>query len=235
AQAAELLQCDPMQLSARAQSLMQSIRDLRKQLASGHAQIPDQPAAQSEPVDASLGSTDYSQQRAMLRETSRILNVSPNEIPQRIAALLEEQQRLVQQIRNLASSGAVSAESLLENARDVGGVAVIVTETPGATPNLMRQWIDQIRQKSDRPTAVLFASRTDDGKVLLVAGLSKSLVERGLSAGKWVGQVARVVGGGGGGRPDLAQAGGKQPEKIPQALALAEDAIADMLSQTANS
>ncbi len=64
-----------------------------------------------------------------------------------------------------------------------------------------------------------------DGKVQLVAGLSKDLIERGLHAGNWLKEVAPVVGGGGGGRPDLAQAGGKSPDQIPAALEQAYQTI----------
>ena len=68
-----------------------------------------------------------------------------------------------------------------------------------------------------------------EGKVQLVAGLSQDLIERGLHAGNWLKQVAPIVGGGGGGRPDLAQAGGKTPEKIPDALEHARKTIAERL------
>ena len=110
-------------------------------------------------------------------------------------------------------------------------MSVVVAETPGATPNLMRQWIDQIRQKSSEPTAVLFANKTGEDKVLLVAGISKALQDRGLSASQWIGEVAPIVGGGGGGKADLAQAGGKFPDKIPEAVDAAKKSIAEMLSQ----
>ena len=81
----------------------------------------------------------------------------------------------------------------------------------------MRQLIDQIRQKQPL-SAVLLATTQGEDKVTLVAGISKQLQERGLSAGKWIGPVAAAVGGGGGGRPDLAQAGGKDPAKLDAAL-----------------
>ncbi len=110
----------------------------------------------------------------------------------------------------------------------VDGVHVVVCETPGANPNLMRQWIDQIRKKTDQAAIFLAAVQGED-KVLLVAGLSRTLVDRGLSAGNWVKDVAAVVGGGGGGRPDLAQAGGKQPEQLPAALEKARVLIREML------
>ena len=86
----------------------------------------------------------------------------------------------------------------------------------------MRQWIDQIRKKSKEPVAVLFAN-AGDGKVTLIAGISNSLVDEGFSAGKWIGPVAECVGGSGGGKPDLAQAGGKLPEKLADALRIAKE------------
>ncbi len=94
----------------------------------------------------------------------------------------------------------------------------------------MRQWIDQVRKKSESPVAVLLAASTGDDKVMLVAGLSQALVEKGLSAGTWISEVAPVVGGGGGGKADLAQAGGKLPAKIPQAIDEAKASIAKMLA-----
>ena len=81
------------------------------------------------------------------------------------------------------------------------------------TPDEMRQLVDVLRRKQETGLAVLLITAAD-GKVQLVAGLSKDLIERGLHAGNWLKEVAPVVGGGGGGRPDLAQAGGKSPEKI---------------------
>ena len=72
--------------------------------------------------------------------------------------------------------------------------------------------------------AVLLAAAVE-GRVQLVAGLSKDLVERGLHAGNWLKQVAPIVGGGGGGRPDLAQAGGKSTEQIPAAMEKALETI----------
>jgi alanyl-tRNA synthetase len=92
----------------------------------------------------------------------------------------------------------------------------------------MRQLIDQIRQKAPL-SAVLLATKQGEDKVTLVAGVSKKLQERGVSAGQWIGPVAKAVGGGGGGRPDLAQAGGKEPAKLPEALKVAEETIAAML------
>ena len=76
---------------------------------------------------------------------------------------------------------------------------------------------------------MLLATAEGDDKVTLVAGVSRDLVEKGVSAGNWVRDVAPVVGGGGGGKPDLAQAGGKQPAKLPEALAKAREVARTML------
>jgi alanyl-tRNA synthetase len=95
----------------------------------------------------------------------------------------------------------------------------------------MRGLIDQVR-KTSSPCAVLLASSESESKVTLVAGISRDLVDRGLSAGNWVREVAPVVGGGGGGRPDMAQAGGKQPDKLPEALEKARQTIEAKLAKS---
>ena len=88
---------------------------------------------------------------------------------------------------------------------------------PGVQPDELRQLIDVARRKAESGLAALLITEVD-GKVLLAAGLTPDLVARGLHAGNWLKQVAPVVGGGGGGKPDFAQAGGKKPDQIPQAL-----------------
>jgi alanyl-tRNA synthetase len=123
----------------------------------------------------------------------------------------------------------LSGERLLESAEKIDGVTVVVTEVPGVEGNLMRQLIDQVRGKA-APSAVLLASRQGDDKVTLVAGISKELQGRKLSAGEWIRPVAAAVGGGGGGRPDMAQAGGKDPSKLPEALQIAKETIRKMIA-----
>ena len=110
----------------------------------------------------------------------------------------------------------------------VGGAAVVTLALENVSPDEMRQLIDVLRRKRETGLAVLLAG-SSEGKVQLVAGLSKDLIERGLHAGDWLKEVAPIVGGGGGGRPDLAQAGGKSPEKIPAALEKAFETIQSRL------
>ena len=75
----------------------------------------------------------------------------------------------------------------------------------------------------------MLATVAGEDKVVLVAGITRDLMDKGLSAGEWVRQVAPVVGGGGGGKPDMAQAGGKQPEKVGEALEKARQVMLDWL------
>jgi len=133
------------------------------------------------------------------------------------------------QLEQLAESGDLSADALLEKAETIGETNMIVAETPGANPNLMRQLIDQIRKKGGS-NAIFLATAAGDSKVVLVAGVSRDLVERGVSAGDWVKEVAPVVGGGGGGKPDLAQAGGKDPAKLGEALEVARATMRKLLA-----
>jgi len=224
-QAMQTLGCQQNEVVAETRALVQRIRALKKQLGGGGV-------AAAEPVavkPAASSSGGYAQQRNTVRELARTLNVAPQEILTRLEALLEEQSKLKEQAQRLASTGDVSASSLMQHAVTVGDASVIVAETSGATANLMRQWIDQIRQQSSQPVAILLASREGDDKVLLVAGISRALVERGLSAGTWISRVAPVLGGGGGGKPDLAQAGGKHPHKLPEAIETAKATMRQML------
>ena len=92
---------------------------------------------------------------------------------------------LEKQLAERAAAGPLSGERLLESAEQVDGVTVVVAELPGVEGNLMRQLIDQVRGKSSS-SAVLLASRQGDDKVTLVAGISKDLQARKLSAGDWI-------------------------------------------------
>jgi alanyl-tRNA synthetase len=140
------------------------------------------------------------------------------DLPQRVTALVEEVRNLRQNLHKLSSQAAAGqVDELLDEAVEVGDVKIIARQVEAWDADMMRSQIDELRRKAS-PLAVLFGSAAE-GKVLLVAALSKDLVERGLSAGDWVKAAAKAVGGGGGGRPDLAQAGGRFPDKLPQAMA----------------
>jgi alanyl-tRNA synthetase len=221
--AAQKLGVAPIDVPAATKRLAQYVRDLKKALTSG-GKPPQEP-----PPIASFSAGDVAGHiKPALREAARILNVAPFDIPARLAALLTEVDELRRQISGRAAAGELSADALLAKAENIQGTSVVVAETPSANPNLMRQLIDQIRKKTST-SAVFLATTEGDNKVVLVAGVSRDLVEKGVSAGNWVRDVAPIVGGGGGGKPDLAQAGGKQPEKLADALAKAKEVARSML------
>ena len=132
-------------------------------------------------------------------------------------ALLDENKTLKQSLqKKSAESASGLADELVAKAVDIGGVKVITHRADDLDVDGLRELIDQLRRKVS-PLAVVLGSAAG-GKVILIAGLSKELVEKGVSAVDWIKASAKAVGGGGGGRPDLAQAGGKIPEKIGEAL-----------------
>jgi alanyl-tRNA synthetase len=129
---------------------------------------------------------------------------------------------LQKQIAVAATQTGPSADDLIMTAETLGEVRLIVQELPAINPGLLRQLVDEIRSKV-KPVAVFFAAASGPDKVQLVAGVSADLIQKGFSAGQWVKEIAPLVGGGGGGKPDFAQAGGKQPENIRPALRAAAD------------
>jgi alanyl-tRNA synthetase len=165
---------------------------------------------------------------AALAQTAALLRVPPADVPERVAALVKELRELKKHAGQ-ARTGDLTAEKLLAEAVEIGGARTVVAEAPGSDANQMRQLIDQLRKQAS-PIAVLLGSRSD-GKVTIVAGISRDLEARGLDAGKWIRGAAEVVGGRGGGKPDMAQAGGKHPEKLSDALDEARKTIAVMLAR----
>lgn len=176
----------------------------------------------------------YTERKQALAEVAKQLSVAATEVADRVTAIMAEVEKLEAQVKQRDAAGPLDAESLLKSAatiqsEQIGTVTLVIAETPGAPVNLMRQLIDAVRQKV-QPAAVLLAATEGDSKVTLVAGVTKDLQEKGGNAGKWIGPVAKAVGGGGGGRPDMAQAGGKDPSKLPEALQVAKATIEAMIA-----
>ena len=212
-QVAKLLSVDVSQVGSAVERLFGEVRELKKQAASGKAS--SNPAGtEISPANSDAG---YLEIRNGLFAAASLLNVPTVEIVNRVESLLEEKKSLQEQIKKLAGAAELSADDLIAEGVQKGDVLVISRSLPVATPDLMRQLIDQIRKKTN-PVAIFFATSMGSDKVMMIAGLSRDLVDRGIKAGDWVKTVAPIVGGNGGGKPDLAQAGGKNPEKIEQAI-----------------
>jgi len=225
---AKLLDVLPHEVAEAVKTLVARARDLRKELSSGGAGGGAKPQAIKNAVKEKVKAS-FEQVKHDLADVGRLLSVAMLSVPQRIEALKAEIATLEKQLAERAAAGPLSGDRLLESAEEIGGVTVVVVEVPGVEGNLMRQLIDQVRGKT-KSSAVLLASRQGDDKVTLVAGISKDLQAKKLSAGEWIRPVAAAVGGGGGGRPDMAQAGGKEPAKLPEALQIAKETIQKMIA-----
>ena len=163
-------------------------------------------------------------QQRVLREIGDILKIAPAEAPQRLRKLLDEQRALERQLQELQGKAARSkADDLVAGARQVNGVAVVTGRIDGLDADGLRAVADRLRERLG--SGIVLVGSVMDGKVNLVAAVTKDLTKR-FHAGKLVQEVARAVGGGGGGRPDLAQAGGKEPAKLDSALDGVYDAVA---------
>jgi alanyl-tRNA synthetase len=167
---------------------------------------------------------------AVLDELSSSLNCRAEELPARVAAIQDEVKKLHQQLNKSAASDlADTADKLLAAATDVNGARLIVGEVPAAPVDAIRSQVDRLRQKAG--SSVITLGWADDGKVGLLVAVTDDLVKKGLHAGKLVGEAAKAAGGKGGGNPTLAQAGGKDPAKLGEALALAARLASEQLSK----
>ncbi|MGH7299149.1 MAG: alanine--tRNA ligase [Candidatus Rokuibacteriota bacterium] len=156
-------------------------------------------------------------EEAALRESAGLLKIPPLELPRRLAALRDDQKRLEKQVAQLETRLARSqAQDLVAAAKQVAGVPVLAARLDGLDPDGLRSVVDTLRDRL--PSGIILLGSVVDGKVSLVAAVSKDLMKR-FPAGRLVQDIAKLVGGGGGGRPDLAQAGGKDASRLDEALA----------------
>jgi alanyl-tRNA synthetase len=159
-----------------------------------------------------------------LREAAEILKIAPGEVPQRLRKLLDEQRALEKELAALQGRLAASkADDLVAGARQVNGVAVVAGRIDGLDGEGLRTVADRLRDRLG--SGVVCVGSAADGKVSLVAAVTKDLTKR-VHAGKLIQEVARAAGGSGGGRPDLAQAGAKDPARLDDALAVAYEFVA---------
>ncbi|HEY6563490.1 MAG TPA: DHHA1 domain-containing protein, partial [Pirellulaceae bacterium] len=223
-QIASDLSVGPVDAPLAVKELSDRIRQLRK----GSPSASHPTSVPSANLERSGAVPNYPTLRRTLRQIARQINVGILEAADRVRGLLAEEKSLREHTRKSAPAGALDVDTLLQQARRIGENIIIVSEVPDGTADQLRQIIDRVRQKSAR-SMVLLAAVEDEAKVTLVAGVSKELVARGVHAGKWVQAVAPILGGGGGGRSDLAQAGGKYPEQLPAALEKAHAIAREMI------
>jgi alanyl-tRNA synthetase len=159
---------------------------------------------------------EYQRALSTLRAAASLLNASEDQLIPALERQMEQIKALEKQREGLQRKAAGSqAAGLLDSVREIKGVKVLVAEVPGTSRDSLRQMVDSLRQKLGSGLVVL--ASTEDGKVALIAGVTKDLTQK-LHAGKIVQELAKLVGGSGGGRPDLAEAGGKDTSAVESAL-----------------
>ncbi|UCH52320.1 MAG: alanine--tRNA ligase, partial [Pseudomonadota bacterium] len=162
-----------------------------------------------------------------LQTVVELVRGNPEDAPRKVEQLqtrVKQLEKELDQLRGKLARG--ESTDLASHAKEVKGVKVVAARLDGADAKALRESVDRLKDKL-APAAIVLAS-VAEGKVSLIAGVTKDLTDR-LQAGALVNQVAQFVGGKGGGRPDLAQAGGNDPSKIDAGLASVVDWVANQL------
>ena len=163
-------------------------------------------------------------------QLAALLQIPADKLPERVAQLLEDNKRLTKQLKTAAKAGGpdtmAEARRLLEASERIGAAAVVVGRLSTTSVERAREAVDMLKKKAGSAAIVL--AYEEDGKVTLLAGVTDDLI-KSLKAGDIVKTIAPIVDGGGGGKPQMAQAGGKNPAKIDDALAKARELIQSAL------
>jgi alanyl-tRNA synthetase len=166
----------------------------------------------------------------VVKELSARFKVKPEELPERVSGLQNELKTTQKQLETLKAQLALAkSEALLTEAESVGDDKIIVAQVEDVDPESLKTAAERLLQKLGNG-AVVLGSVPEDGKVSLIAAFSPDVNKKGLQAGKFIGAIAKICGGGGGGRPNLAQAGGRDASKLPAALESARNQLRSALS-----
>jgi alanyl-tRNA synthetase len=176
-------------------------------------------------IEAVSGESAYNllnEQVSLLKEAANKLKANPKDLVNRVDALMLEMKELQRENESLAAKlSNIEAGSLTDHVKVIDGINVLSAKVGAGDSNALRTMMDDLKQKLG--SAIIVLGTAGDGKVNVIAGVTKDLVDKGYHAGKLVKEVASRCGGGGGGRPDMAQAGGKNPEKLEEALQFVEE------------
>ena len=154
----------------------------------------------------------------VVKDLSDRFKVKPEEVPERITGLQNEVKTAQKQLEILKGQLAIAkSDSLLQTAESVGDYKIIVAQMEDVDAASLQTAAERLLQKLGKG-AVVLGSVPEADKVALIAAFSPEVNKKGLQAGKFIGAIAKICGGGGGGRPNLAQAGGRDASKLPEAL-----------------
>ena len=172
---------------------------------------------------------DLIQQRiTVLDNAASYLKTTAGELDRKVLSLLDESQGYQKEITRLRRELALrDLDSMLADMETVAGVPVLTGQIAHGDSDTLREMADRFRQKV--PSGVAVFGAVKDGKPALIACVTDDLVKRGLNAGAIVRQIAGVIGGSGGGKPNLAQAGGKDPSRLAEALAMVRSVISSTI------
>ena len=166
----------------------------------------------------------------LLADASATLRTRPEDVPDAVRSLAQERRRLEKTLKErpagAAAAGAPDVEALAGATEELGGARVLTATVEVPDAKGLLDVLDRLKAKID---GAIVLGAAVDGRVHLLASVTPALVQRGLKAGDIVKAAAAVVGGGGGGRDTMAQAGGRDPEKLPEAIATARARIASAL------
>lgn len=163
-------------------------------------------------------------QLELLKQSAQLLKSNITEVPKRIEAIYAQMKEMARENESLqAKLSSIEAGQLTDKLIDLGGVGLLAAEVNAGGMDALRTVADELKGKIDSAILVLGAAQED--KVNFVVSVSPELVSKGFHAGKLIKEIAAVCGGGGGGRPDMAQAGGKDPSKLGEALKLSEQLV----------
>ncbi|MEO1392094.1 MAG: alanine--tRNA ligase [Cyanobacteria bacterium J06634_5] len=166
---------------------------------------------------------DYLEVRdRIVRDLSASFKIKPEEISDRVNSLQSDLKSTQKELSSLKSELALAqSDQLLAKAETIGDIPVIVANMDAVEPDALKAVAERLLQKLG-DGAVVLGSVPAEGKVSLVAAFSKPVIGKGLQAGKFIGGIAKLCGGGGGGRPNFAQAGGRDASKLPEAMETAK-------------
>ncbi|MCE5339709.1 MAG: alanine--tRNA ligase [Planctomycetaceae bacterium] len=170
----------------------------------------------------------YAERSEIVEQLNQLLKVKAQELPARVNKLIDENKKLGKQLKASPVANGTNfldkARQLLDNAEKIGSVTVVVSKIEQTPIDQVRTAIDMIKQKAGT-AVVVFGMAEGEDKVTLIAGVTDDIAAKGLRAGDIVKEIAPIVSGAGGGRPQMAQAGGKDPSKIDDAMARAMEII----------
>jgi alanyl-tRNA synthetase len=165
----------------------------------------------------------------VVKELGDRFKAKPEELPERITNLQNELKATQKQLDAAKGELAIAkSDQLLAEAETIGDIKILVAELPGVDADSLKTAAERLQQKLGE-SAVVLGSSPEEGKVSLVAAFSKTVNNKGLQAGKFIGNIAKICGGGGGGRPNFAQAGGRDASKLAEALDTAKTQLVEGL------